>query len=99
MGQNCCLDRLNGLFELPTLCIWINHEPSWMLEVLEGQGHRCERGESNPYALRHWILSPARLPVPPLSRGEDILERGGRPRPGGEARPAGQRLNERQRAI
>src|SRR5690606_1568195 len=28
---------------------------------------KCERRESNPHALRHWILSPARLPVPPLS--------------------------------
>ena|SRR3990172_2379532 len=27
----------------------------------------CEGGESNPYAERHWILSPARLPVPPPS--------------------------------
>jgi hypothetical protein len=23
---------------------------------------RCERGDLNPHALRHWILSPARLP-------------------------------------
>ena len=28
----------------------------------------CERRELNPHALRHWILSPARLPIPPLSR-------------------------------
>lgn len=28
----------------------------------------CERGDSNPHPLRDWILSPARLPVPPLSR-------------------------------
>src|SRR3989449_2273934 len=27
----------------------------------------CERGELNPHGLPHWILSPARLPVPPLS--------------------------------
>ena len=27
----------------------------------------CERGELNPYGFLHWILSPARLPVPPLS--------------------------------
>lgn len=26
----------------------------------------CERGDSNPHGLLHWILSPARLPVPPL---------------------------------
>jgi hypothetical protein len=29
----------------------------------------CERGDSNPYGRSHWILSPARLPVPPLSQG------------------------------
>jgi hypothetical protein len=28
----------------------------------------CERGDSNPHALRHQILSLARLPIPPLSR-------------------------------
>ena len=25
----------------------------------------CSGGESNPYGFLHWILSPARLPVPP----------------------------------
>ena len=29
---------------------------------------QCERGESNPHTLRYRILSPARLPVPPLSQ-------------------------------
>jgi hypothetical protein len=29
---------------------------------------KCERRESNPHALRHWNLNPARLPVSPLSR-------------------------------
>ena len=29
----------------------------------------CERRESNPHGLPHRILSPARLPVPPLARG------------------------------
>ena len=28
----------------------------------------CERGDSNPHALRHWNLNPGRLPIPPLSR-------------------------------
>src|SRR5690606_38176092 len=28
----------------------------------------CERGDSNPHALRHWYLKPGRLPIPPLSR-------------------------------
>jgi hypothetical protein len=27
----------------------------------------CERGDSNPHAFRHQILSLARLPIPPLS--------------------------------
>ena len=27
----------------------------------------CERRELNPHARRHWILNPARLPIPPLS--------------------------------
>src|SRR5207245_7299829 len=36
----------------------LSHAPRW-----------CERGESNPQGLvAHWILSPARLPVSPLSR-------------------------------
>ncbi len=30
---------------------------------------RCERGDSNPHGLPHWILNPARLPIPPLSLG------------------------------
>lgn len=30
--------------------------------------NECERRDSNPHALRHGILSPARLPIPPLSR-------------------------------
>jgi hypothetical protein len=29
---------------------------------------KCERGDSNPHAFRHQILSLARLPIPPLSR-------------------------------
>jgi hypothetical protein len=32
---------------------------------------KCERQESNLHALRHWILSPARLPIPPLSQERD----------------------------
>lgn len=28
----------------------------------------CARRESNPHAFRHRILSPARLPIPPLAR-------------------------------
>ena len=29
---------------------------------------QCRRGESNPYTFRYRILSPARLPIPPLLR-------------------------------
>lgn len=29
---------------------------------------KCESRESNPDGLPHWILSPARLPIPPLSQ-------------------------------
>ena len=28
---------------------------------------KCERGDLNPYGVTRWILSPVRLPVPPLS--------------------------------
>ena len=32
-----------------------------------------ERGDLNPYRLPYWILSPARLPVPPLSRVTNLF--------------------------
>ena len=32
---------------------------------------QCERGDSNPHGFPHWILSPARLPIPPLPQKED----------------------------
>ncbi len=35
--------------------------------------YECESRESNPDGLPHRILSPARLPVPPLSRGWKVL--------------------------
>ncbi len=28
----------------------------------------CERQDSNLHGFPHWILNPARLPIPPLSR-------------------------------
>src|SRR5258706_14993094 len=28
----------------------------------------CEGGGSNPHEVPHWILNPARLPIPPLSQ-------------------------------
>ena len=34
----------------------------------ENKAGDCERGDSNPHAFRHQILSLARLPIPPLSR-------------------------------
>jgi hypothetical protein len=34
-----------------------SHNPRKPLILLD-----CERGDLNPHALRHWILSPARLP-------------------------------------
>ena len=33
---------------------------------------KCERQELNLHPLRDWILSPARLPVPPLSHVETL---------------------------
>ena len=36
------------------------------VKILDFKGW-CERGDLNSYPLRDWILSPARLPVPPLS--------------------------------
>ncbi len=35
----------------------------------------CERGDSNPHALRHWNLNPGRLPIPPLSRRRALWRR------------------------
>ena len=32
----------------------------------------CERGDSNPHPVRDRILSPARLPIPPLSHSFTI---------------------------
>ncbi len=36
--------------------------------IPSGRAADCERGDSNPHAFRHQILSLARLPIPPLSR-------------------------------
>jgi hypothetical protein len=35
---------------------------------LDRRTAECQRGDSNPHGLLHWILSPARLPIPPLRR-------------------------------
>ncbi len=29
---------------------------------------KYSRRESNPHVLKHWILNPARLPIPPLEQ-------------------------------
>ena len=34
--------------------------------------HWCERGDSNSHGQCRWILSPVRLPVPPLSHAEPL---------------------------
>lgn len=34
----------------------------------------CERGDSNPQATWHMILSHASLPIPPLSRNANVEE-------------------------
>jgi hypothetical protein len=44
------------------------------LDTFGGLETWCERGELNPYPLRDWILSPARLPIPPLSQGVTFNE-------------------------
>ena len=36
----------------------------------------CERGDSNPHGRSHWILSPARLPIPPLSQDKEREKNG-----------------------
>src|SRR5690606_18703164 len=45
----------------------------------------CERGDSNPHALRHWNLNPGRLPIPPLSRRCILAPARHAGRPGGPA--------------
>ena len=32
----------------------------------------CERGDLNPHGFPRWILSPVRLPIPPLSRAHSM---------------------------
>ena len=32
----------------------------------------CREQDSNLHALRHWILSPARLPIPPSRRAQEM---------------------------
>ncbi len=44
----------------------------------KGNKDWCERGELNPHPRRDWILSPARLPVPPRSHAGGTVGPGGR---------------------
>ena len=41
---------------------------------------KCERGDSNPHRVRDWILSPARLPIPPLPHMQNGVDRMRSPR-------------------
>jgi hypothetical protein len=44
--------------------------------IISVRGERCascQRGDSNPHGLLHWILSPARLPIPPLRRSRSKI--------------------------
>jgi site-specific recombinase XerD len=38
----------------------------------------CARGDSNSHPLRDWILSPARLPIPPLALLDELYTNGAR---------------------
>jgi integrase/recombinase XerD len=38
----------------------------------------CARGESNSHPFRDWILSPARLPIPPLALLDELYTNGAR---------------------
>ena len=39
-----------------------------IVDVTRYRISECERGDLNPHGFPHWILSPARLPIPPLSQ-------------------------------
>src|SRR6266487_951137 len=51
-------------------------------------GIQCERGDLNPHEFPHWILNPARLPVPPLSHHGPCLAPTRRPGRPAYSRPA-----------
>jgi hypothetical protein len=48
----------------------VNPKPARLILNRAHFGGDCERGDSNPHAFRHQILSLARLPIPPLSRAK-----------------------------
>src|SRR4051812_36740326 len=45
------------------------HIHDFIARILSNRASACRRGGSNPYTFRYRILSPARLPIPPLLRG------------------------------
>ena len=47
---------------------YVHQFPGARLRPARSLAGWCERGDSNSHGLPHWILSPARLPIPPLSR-------------------------------
>ena len=44
---------------------------TWREDLPECCISKCESGDLNPDPFRDWILSPARLPIPPLSQEGD----------------------------
>ena len=48
------------------VCRSVLRRARWSYDARRDVRRRCERRESNPDPLRDRILSPARLPVPPL---------------------------------
>src|SRR5205807_4001886 len=66
------LARLEGFdVDLHSGLLALTHHPRGVVArgCDRGRDCWCERGELNPQGpWAHWILSPARLPIPPLSR-------------------------------
>jgi hypothetical protein len=50
-----------SLWKWPSRDSWLDRSRPPGIGARYSQG-KCERGDLNPHALRHWILSPARLP-------------------------------------
>jgi hypothetical protein len=58
-------ERRSPLERNEYVCKWQSDTETFLIENV---GLICERGDLNPYGLTRWILSPVRLPIPPLSR-------------------------------
>src|SRR5262245_4487310 len=69
----CLLNDLGRLLdvEAPLACPHLLN-----VNLHRGSQIWCERGELNPHGFPLWILSPARLPIPPLSQSEYKTIRG-----------------------